>query len=71
MIRARLRKDKRTLEASKNGRSNWDQLTLPTTDPRFSRGAYAVLGEALLFGDETIIRTVITTNAKDFAHGWF
>jgi hypothetical protein len=52
MIRARLRKDKRTLEASKNGRSNWDQLTLPTTDPHFSRGAYAVLGEALLFGDE-------------------
>jgi hypothetical protein len=71
MIRARLRKDKLTLDASKNGRSNWDRLTLPTTDPHFSRGAYAVLGEALLFGDETIIRTVSTSNAKDFAHGWF
>jgi len=50
---------------------DWESLIHPTTDQRFSRSVYAALGEALLIGGETIIRTIRSSDAEDFSHGIF
>ena len=48
----------------------WRSLTLPTETSGF-RNAYAILGEALLIGSETIIATVVSSDAKDYYHGFW